>query len=273
MRRFLAIAVALAAVTTAAAPATIRVRRGDTLSELAQRYGTTVDALRELNDIEGSLIYAGQTLRLFATPAPTAAPAPRVRVYEIVHVVQQGDSLIRIARRYGADPDVVARRNRLPTSRVVRLGQRLLVEQRRVVAAPPPRADRAYVRSLIVREARAARVDPLLALAVAWQESGFQQHVTSHAGAIGVMQVMPGTGAWVARHLVGRPLDLRRVEHNVLAGVRYLALLVRGTGSAQLALAGYYQGLRSVRTRGMYDDTKRYVKNVLALRSRLAART
>jgi hypothetical protein len=35
-----------------------------------------------------------------------------------------------------------------------------------------------------------------------------------------------------------------------------------------MAAAGYYQGLQSVRDRGMYDDTKRYVDNVLALRSR-----
>ena len=271
MRRFLAILVALVAVTTAAAPATVRIRRGDTLSELARRYGTTVAALQELNGLEDTVIYEGQTLRLFA-PRP-AAPAARTRLYEIVHVVKQGDSLIRIARRYGADPDVIAKRNKLPRSRIVRLGQRLLVAQRRTIAAPAPKVDRKYVRSLIVREARAAKLDPNLALAVAWQESGFQHHVVSHAGAIGAMQVMPATGAWVARYLVGRPLDLRKAEDNVVAGVRYLAMLVRGTGSYEKALAGYYQGLRSVRTRGMYDDTKRYVKNVLALRRRLASRT
>lgn len=270
MRRFLAVLVALAAVTTAAAPATIRVRRGDTLSELAARYGTTVEALRELNGIKGSLIIEGQTLRLFAAPP---APAARTQVYEIVHVVEQGDSLIRIARRYGADPNVIAKRNRLPRSKVVRLGQRLLVAQKRTIALPAPRADRSYVRALIAKEARAAGLDRNLALAVAWQESGFQQHVTSHVGAVGVMQVMPRTGQWIAKYLVRRPLDLRKVEDNVLAGVRYLAMLVRGTGSYEMALAGYYQGLRSVRTRGMYDDTKRYVRNVLALRKRLANRT
>jgi len=39
-------------------------------------------------------------------------------------------------------------------------------------------------------------------------------------------------------------------------------------GDAWLAAAGYYQGLYSVKTRGMYDDTKRYVDNVMTLRAR-----
>jgi hypothetical protein len=39
-------------------------------------------------------------------------------------------------------------------------------------------------------------------------------------------------------------------------------------GDPRLAAAGYYQGLSSVRSRGMFDDTKRYVDNVLALQTR-----
>jgi soluble lytic murein transglycosylase-like protein len=82
------------------------------------------------------------------------------------------------------------------------------------------------------------------------------------------MQVMPRTGEWVSHYLVGRRLDLRDVEDNVLAGVRYLGMLIRISGRKDLALAGYYQGLTSVMKKGMYDDTKAYVKNVLALRNR-----
>jgi hypothetical protein len=39
-------------------------------------------------------------------------------------------------------------------------------------------------------------------------------------------------------------------------------------GDENAAIAGYYQGLSSVRSRGLYDDTQRYVANVQALRSR-----
>jgi hypothetical protein len=63
-------------------------------------------------------------------------------------------------------------------------------------------------------------------------------------------------------------VNLRNVQDNVAAGVAYFALLRRVAGRDDLALAGYYQGLASVRQRGMYDDTKAYVANILALRHR-----
>ncbi len=54
------------------------------------------------------------------------------------------------------------------------------------------------MRRVVVRIARQHGVDPHLALAVAWQESGWQQRRISSAGAIGVMQVLPGTARWMA---------------------------------------------------------------------------
>jgi soluble lytic murein transglycosylase-like protein len=113
--------------------------------------------------------------------------------------------------------------------------------------------------------ARALGVDPALALAVAEQESGFHQRVVSPADAIGVMQVLPSTGRWVGREVVGRPLDLLDASDNVLAGVSLLAVLTRAA-PVRTAVAGYYQGLASVRRHGMLPDTRRYVANVLALR-------
>jgi soluble lytic murein transglycosylase-like protein len=282
----LIVVLALAAGTTAAAPAVVKVRRGDTLWEFARDHDTTVKALKELNGLTGNIIYEGQTLRLRAVAAPAkrkpaAKAKPRVQVYEISHLVKQGDSLIRIARRYNVDPDVIAKRNKLPKSRVVILGQRLVVPQKRVVAAPKAaparkgggeRVSRDRVRKLLRAEAKRQKVDPNLVLALAVQESGLQQHVVSSTGALGVMQVMPGTGEWVGKYLVGRRLDLRKVEDNILAGVAYLRQLLRIANSEGQALAGYYQGLASVRKRGYYEDTKRYVKNILALRTRLARR-
>jgi soluble lytic murein transglycosylase-like protein len=83
------------------------------------------------------------------------------------------------------------------------------------------------------------------------------------------MQIMPTTGHYVARYVVHRHLHLLRARDNVTAGVALLSVLLRSTGgNERMAAAGYYQGLASVRDRGMYDDTKRYVTAVLALRNR-----
>jgi soluble lytic murein transglycosylase-like protein len=108
-----------------------------------------------------------------------------------------------------------------------------------------------------------------LAAAIAWQESGFNNAMVSSANARGIMQVMPGTWDWVNKNLAPAPLDPRSAADNVRAGSLYLAQLMRATnGDARLAAAGYYQGLASVQKRGMFDDTKRYVDDVMALRSR-----
>ena len=280
LSRVLLVALVLALVASASAGGWIRVRRGDTLSELAKKHGTTVAALRALNKLPGNnLIIEGQLLRVGTVPvvakkAPRAKPT--VRRVDVTYVVRPGDGVYRISTRFRADPKWIASRNRLPKSWMVHPGQRLVVGFRYVSISPPAtpqpanRVAKSYVRQLVVRNARRFGVDPALALALSYNESGFQQHVVSSVGAIGAMQVMPGTGEWVSRYLAGRRLDLRDVEDNVEAGVRYFRMLQRIAGRDDLALAGYYQGLASVRKRGMYDDTKAYVKNILTLRRRFA---
>jgi len=278
--RVLLVPVLLALVAGASTGGWIRVRRGDTLSELARKHGTTVAALRALNKLPGNnLIIEGQLLRVGTVPvvAKSATRAkPTSRRVEVTYVVRPGDGVIRIATKYKVDPRYLVKRNNIPRSMVIHPGQRLVVGSQIVRIAAPgtpavgQRVPKAYVRQLVVRNARRFGVDPALALALSYNESGFQQHVVSNVGAIGAMQVMPGTGVWVSKYLAGRTLDLRRVEDNVEAGVRYFAMLQRIAGRDDLALAGYYQGLTSVRKRGMFDDTKAYVKNILTLRRRFA---
>jgi soluble lytic murein transglycosylase-like protein len=112
-------------------------------------------------------------------------------------------------------------------------------------------------------------VSPSLAAAIAWQESGFNNAMVSPANARGVMQVMPGTWDYVQQNLAQRQLDPSSATDNVHAGVMYLKrLLDESGGDENTAIAGYYQGLQSVRDRGLYDDTQQYVNNVQALRSR-----
>jgi soluble lytic murein transglycosylase-like protein len=136
-------------------------------------------------------------------------------------------------------------------------------------AAPSPTAQ--HVTAADIQNVAAAHgVSPSLAAAIAWQESGFNNSMVSGANARGVMQVMPGTWDYVQQNLAGeQQLDPNSATDNIHAGVLYLKRLITDAGGDEsAAIAGYYQGLASVRERGMYDDTQQYVDNVQALRPR-----
>jgi soluble lytic murein transglycosylase-like protein len=120
----------------------------------------------------------------------------------------------------------------------------------------------------VVATARRHGVDPRLALAVAWQESGWDQRQVSVANAIGVMQVIPSSGQW-ASDMVGRRLDLLSTRDNITAGVVILRSLTRSAPTLDQAIAGYYQGLGSVQQNGMYADTKAYTASVKAVLARM----
>jgi peptidoglycan hydrolase-like protein with peptidoglycan-binding domain len=111
-------------------------------------------------------------------------------------------------------------------------------------------------------------VDPSLARALAWMESGYNPNVTSSVGAWGVMQIMPSTWRYVETSLIGRQVP-RTAEGNVHVGTALLHhLLDRFDGNEQLALGAWYEGERAVRTNGLYPETKSFVANVLALKRR-----
>lgn len=96
-------------------------------------------------------------------------------------------------------------------------------------------------------------------------ESGFQQDVISSAGAIGVMQLLPESWQWVDEALIGTVTPMT-YDGNIRAGVRLLRWqLDEFEGDVRLALAGYYQGARAVRERGLFEDTKQYVSVVQQL--------
>ena len=132
-------------------------------------------------------------------------------------------------------------------------------------AAAGPDASRDAVRAAIDYWSRVYGVDPTLARALAWMESGFQQDVVSSVGALGVMQLLPETWEFVDVVLFGERTP-RTYQGNVRAGVRYLRWqLDEFGGDVRLALAGWYQGARAVRERGLYSETKEFVRIVLAL--------
>jgi soluble lytic murein transglycosylase-like protein len=123
------------------------------------------------------------------------------------------------------------------------------------------------MRTIIAAKARANGVDPALALAVSYQESGWNMHVVSVANAVGAMQVIPATSVWISG-VVGRRLDPTSPSDNATTGVVLLKILTRAASSERQAVAAYYQGLRSVRANGMFADTRQYVANVMALKAR-----
>jgi soluble lytic murein transglycosylase-like protein len=135
-----------------------------------------------------------------------------------------------------------------------------------LAGAPVP--GRSDTRAMIVDTARRHGLDPRLALAIAWQESAWSQRQVSVANAIGVMQVIPSSGAW-ASSLAGRRLDLLNTQDNITAGVVILRSLTRAAATEEQAVAGYYQGLAGVQAHGMYADTRGYVRSVLALKARM----
>ena len=101
-------------------------------------------------------------------------------------------------------------------------------------------------------------VDPRFLHAVIWQESKYDTHARSHAGAQGLMQLMPATAK---RFGCQHPDD---PEENITAGTKYLSwLLKRFSGNVELALAGYNAGEGSVdKYDGIppFSETQNYVK-------------
>ena len=295
-RRTLLVLVALGAVVTAHAPSIITIQPCDTLSGLAKRHGTTVSELQRLNGLDGSgTIYAGRTLNVSGGSGGSGGGAAAGG--GAVHRVAAGETLSHLAARYRVGVSSIVQANGLPSSGLIRIGATLTipgasgsgaaplapettnaglaipeqvrasVARNRAILAGRSHPSKEQVREKVAASARRNGVDPSLAMAVAFHESGFQQRVVSPVDAIGVMQVLPSTGRGISQS-IGRELDLLDVDDNITAGVVLLKQLVRQTGSTDAALAGYYQGLGSVAKRGRLPQTEAYIKNINALRSR-----
>lgn len=94
------------------------VRSGDTLWLLAQRYNTTVDAIKNLNGLSGNDLSIGQILKI---PTAGAAPAPYFE-----YTVRSGDTLWLLAQRYGTTVDAIKNLNNL-SSDILNIGQVLRI--------------------------------------------------------------------------------------------------------------------------------------------------
>ena len=276
------------------------VRRGDTLGHIAQRTGTTVAALTAANGLDSrGFIREGQRLSVPGRGGATASvpsgsgATTATAATTSTYTVRSGDTLSHVAARSGVS--LAALRSANPgVSDRIQVGQRLTVPGGRsggstiastfagrtypaaTVAAAQANKDaldarsvpsRGQMQAIVAATARSNGVDPALAQAISFQESGFNMRAVSPANAVGAMQVIPSSGVW-ASELAGRRLDLLDPHDNALAGVLILKANLRAAGDQGTAIAAYYQGLRSVRTNGMYADTRRYVASVQTLAAR-----
>lgn len=210
---------------------------------------------------------------LVVTGPPAAAdddvpPGRRI----VHHTVRPGETATELAVRYHAWTAELISINHLGPDGTLVVGDRLRIpvvkSAKKATRHADPKRDK--VRRIIVATAKKHGVDPHLALAVSWQESGWAMHHVSSAHAIGAMQVLPDTGQWMSLY-AGRRLKLHDVHDNALAGVLLLDLLGDLTDKRRHQVGAYYQGLGAVREHGLYDETRAYVRNVMAIKRRLEA--
>jgi soluble lytic murein transglycosylase-like protein len=268
---------------------------GESLTSIAAADGLSIAQLAAANGLSPTAeLTAGVTLRIPpqtntgtassgpATPSVTSAPASAAPGGG--YRVAPGDTLSAIAARYGVSIHSLAAANGLDPAGVLPAGATLTIPGAtpaavsagaqpsagaRAVSAGAQPTDETVTPSDVGAVAARNGVAPALAEAVANEESGFNNDEVSPTGAVGVMQIEPSTWRYLRSALGGPSLNPASAQDNVLGGVELLRSLLEQTGGDQpLAAAGYYQGLGSVRAHGMYTDTRRYVRNVMALQTR-----
>lgn len=88
-------------------PVVYKIRKGDTLGRIAQKFGVSVQSIRRANNINGNIIRAGSTMLIPSTETRT-----------IDYRVQKGDSLSYIARTHGSRVDLIKKANRLNSNSI-----------------------------------------------------------------------------------------------------------------------------------------------------------
>jgi LysM repeat protein len=232
--------------SVAASGSTHTIQAGETLWDLAKRFGTSVNALARANGISNpNLVVAGTKITVSGGGGASATAS----VGGATHTVKAGETLSDIAARFSVSVGALARANRISNPNFVVAGTSISVPGAggsSTAGAPAP-VSAAEVGYLLEQEAIAIGVNPSLVKAMAYQESGWQQDVVSSAGAIGVMQVMPGTARWVNRVLLGgASLNVRQAHDNIKMGVSYMRYLLSIMPTQDQALAAYYSGPRNV---------------------------
>jgi hypothetical protein len=199
------------------------------------------------------------------------------------YTIESGDTLSNIAWHYHITTSVLARANAISNMNLIFVGQRLCIPGRGASAASGITAngairwyaynalgwsERSQVRHMLYQAAALHHLPPRLLLAIAWQESGWTQHVIAWDGGIGVMQLMPYTAMSINAG-IGSQLDPYDLQDNLDLGATYLSWLWQDFhGDLPRVISGYNEGGWAVKHCGIYNW--RYVNNVLALMHNLS---
>ncbi len=201
-------------------PTRYTIKRGDTISGIAERYGLTTQGLLSLNKLSRtSIIYPGQVIRISGSsiaitpvsnvesndppsPPPTNAPAP---IINNRYTIKSGDTVTSIAARFGVSVDSVLKANGLTRASIIYAGRTLTIPG--VVSAQdgssvtPLTAEMAANARIIIRIGRSLGVNDrgiVIALAAAMQESSLRNVNYGDRDSVGIFQQRPSTG-WGTR--------------------------------------------------------------------------
>ncbi len=259
---------------------TVVVERGQTLSSIANSFDTTAAALASANKlVDPNNIVVGSVLWI---PGP-GSPAPAVTTASgtsgATVTISPGQTLTSIAADHGTTVAMLEATNGIVHPNLIVSGMRLRLPPASTSALAsdvvpagsalpaPLRAhpDRVALRNLFVHWATVEGVSPALLEAMCWWESGWQTSISSVTGALGVCQLEPSTVTHLQAQLGQSTLDPNVASDNIeMAAAFFHQLLVATAGNVSMALAGYYQGLASVRNTGLLPSTRQYVKGILA---------
>lgn len=222
---------------------------GDTVFGIAQKHGTTVDAVLTANGLtRASIIYPGQSLAVASastpapataapaapSPAPAPAPAP-LSASTQRHTVAAGDTLFAIAQKYGTTTQALFAANGLSSDSIIYPGQTIAVGAAPAAAAPPasaPVAAAAPVAASPVLEQRSASLDSeqaanaalvisigrqlgvsdrgiAIALATSMVESWLRNLDWGDRDSLGLFQQRPSTGWGSPEQVMDRDRSIR----------------------------------------------------------------
>lgn len=202
------------------------------------------------------------------------------------HQVAEGDTLSALSLYYQVKTKAITRANHIHNPDIIFTGQQLCIPH--VIARHASynrhhgvlsngrvrwyaydaleRSNHKQVVRLLRRAAARHRLPYNLLLAIAWQESGWRQHVIAHDGGIGAMQIMPYTAQSLNR-MVHRHYDPYKLADNIELGAIYLrALHYHFHGNLAKVISAYNEGGWNVVHRGIFNW--RYVHSVRALMHR-----
>ena len=198
--------------------------------------------------------------------------------------IAAGDTLDRLAVYHHVNVFTLARINHIPNLNLIFSGQRLCIPYAIKGGNREPsgilnngavrwyaydaleRSSPPQVVNLLRQAALRHGLPPTLMLAIAWQESGWKQHLIARDGGIGAMQIMPYTAQGL-NNMVSARYDPYKLDDNIEMGAIYLQALHRSFGGDLIKIiSAYNEGGWNVRHRGIYNWA--YVRNVRALMSR-----